>query len=72
MTTSRLMEDNRKVILLRAAYDLLKRAKESPVVEETCSICVRYDDADCDGNCLMEDIAHEINLEDETPPIPLG
>lgn len=65
-------KEYRKEILLRAAYDLLKRSEESYYVQETTSITVRYDDANCDGYCLMEDIAWELGLEDGTKPIPLG
>lgn len=43
------MED-RTVILLRAAYALIRKC---PVAQETI---VRYDGADCDGYCLMYDI----------------
>jgi hypothetical protein len=62
---------DRKSVLLRAAYDLLKRADAGHFVEEATCILVRYDEADCDGHCLMEDIAHELELEDGTKPIPL-
>lgn len=56
---------DRKAILLKATYDLLKQAHESHFVEQATSIVVRYDDADCDGHCLMEDIAHELGIEVE-------
>lgn len=64
---------NRKDILLRAAYDLLKRSTEDHYVREATAIEVRYDEADCDGYCLMADIASELDLEDgeHTEPIPL-
>jgi len=62
---------DRKEILLRAAYDLIKRSQEGGYVQETQNILVRYDEADCDGNCLMEDIAIELDIEDGTEPIPL-
>lgn len=53
---------DRKEILLRACYDLLKESNESGVlaVEQT----VHYDDADCDGWCLMDDIAAELGIEE--------
>jgi hypothetical protein len=63
---------DRKEILLRAAYDLLKRSTQDFYVREATSILTRFDDADCDGYCLMEDIAAELGLEDDTEPIPLG
>ena len=64
---------DRKDILLRAAYDLLKRSTKDYYVREATSIVVHYDDADCDGYCLMDDIASELDLENfaDTDPIRL-
>ena len=62
---------DRKEILLRAAYDLLKRSAKPGYVQDAQGILVRYDDADCDGHCLMNDIAAELGIEDGTKPIPL-
>ncbi len=56
---------DRKTILLKAAYDLLKKAEEGHYVEQATAIVVHYDDADCDGHCLMEDIANELQIEEE-------
>jgi len=61
----------RKEVLLRAAYDLLKRSTQDPYVSEATSILARVEDANCDGYCLMEDIAAELGLEDGAKPIPL-
>ena len=67
------MSVDRKTELLRAAYDLIKSTTEDHFVRETTAVRVRYDDANCDGYCLMEDIAHELGLDpDDTMPIPLG
>lgn len=55
---------DRKIVLLRAAYDLLKKSEESHFVKQATAIVVHYDDADCDGYCLMEDIALELGIED--------
>jgi len=63
---------DRKNVLLRAAYDLLRRSEQDHYVREATSIIVRYDDANCDGYCLMEDIATELNLDDLEEPIPLA
>jgi hypothetical protein len=63
---------DRKEILLRAAWDLLKRSTDDHFVREATSIVTRYDDANCDGYCLMEDIANELELDDDAEPIPLG
>jgi hypothetical protein len=65
------MQD-RKEILLRAAYDLLRRSTQDHFVREATSIPVRFDNANCDGYCLMEDIAAELGLDDDAEPIPLG
>ena len=42
--------------LLKATHDLLETANKSPYVLDTMRIIVHYDEADCDGNCLKEDI----------------
>ena len=60
-----------KDILLRAAYDLLKRSSQSYYVRPATDIEVFYDEANCDGWCLMDDIASELDLDDEDP-IPLA
>ncbi|MDO8357253.1 MAG: hypothetical protein Q7U76_12755 [Nitrospirota bacterium] len=51
------MSLDRKVVLLRAAYALILKC---PSAQETT---VFYDEADCDGHCLMEDIQTEIDME---------
>lgn len=51
---------DRKVILLKAAFDLLKQAHESDYVLNPMEIITHYDSADCDGFCLMNDIACEL------------
>ena len=66
------MMEDRKEVLLRAAYDLLKRSTQDYYVREATSILTRYDDANCDGYCLMTDIASEIGIDEDTDPIPLG
>lgn len=47
---------DRKTELLIAAYKLLNKQNETPYVLNMLSTTVHYDDADCDGSCLMEDI----------------
>lgn len=61
---------DRKITLLRAAFDMLRRAEQSDCVLSPLEILTRYDDADCDGLCLADDIAHELNIERNTAPIP--
>lgn len=48
-------ELQRARVLLKATYDLLKAAKYMHI-EDALRILVHYDEADCDGYCLMEDI----------------
>lgn len=55
------MED-RKITLLKACRDLLNKQKDSSYVLDILGETVFYDDADCDGLCLLEDI--ELLLED--------
>lgn len=50
--------------LLKAAYELLKKQEKSEYTLDLLSETVFYDEADCDGYCLMEDIAIELDLED--------
>ena len=53
---------DRKEVLLKAAYDLLRKAEDTPYVEDIMHMTVVYDDADCDGACLMQYIADELNI----------
>lgn len=47
---------NRAITLLKATYSLLKKQDCSCYVLNLLSETVFYDEAECDGNCLMEDI----------------
>lgn len=42
--------------LLKATYELLNKQNESYYVLNLLAETVYYDEAECDGNCLMEDI----------------
>lgn len=53
-------EADRKVILLTAARDLLKKQQVSHIVLNLLEETVKYDDALCDGFCLLEDIESEL------------
>ena len=48
--------ENRSITLLRAARDLLMKQNESGALI-SYPITVHYDDADCDGYCLLDDIS---------------
>ena len=54
---------DRKTELLRAAYDILTECYESHYVRDALSVTAHYDDTDCDGYCLREDIAHELDID---------
>ena len=56
-------EMGRKDVLLRACYDLLKKCDEGIYMKNSLEQTVFYDEADCDGLCLMEDIALELGIE---------
>lgn len=57
-------EDYGKV-LLRAAYDLLKKQDGSFYVLNLLEETVEYDNCMCDGYCLTEDIAEYLGIEEE-------
>ena len=59
-------KENRKEVLLRACYELLNKCNEGRFVRNVIEETAFYDGVDCDGACLMKDIAIELNiLEDE-------
>ena len=51
--------------MLQACYDMLKKIDRAPFVTSPFEITVNYDDADCDGHCLMDDIATELEQENQ-------
>lgn len=58
------MED-RAITLLKAARDLLIKQNEAGVLI-SYPLTVHYDEADCDGYCLLDDISdclHELTEE---------
>lgn len=57
------MED-RKVTLLKACMELLERQERSGNLLDLLSETVYYDEAECDGYCLLEDIKIELGLEE--------
>lgn len=58
------MDEKREKILLKAAYDLLHKQTESPYVLNLLSETTTWDGAECDGYCLMEDIAELLGIEE--------
>lgn len=55
------MED-RKITLLKACKELLEKQNNSSYVLDLLSETVYYDEADCDGHCLLDDIEVELEL----------
>lgn len=56
------MTENRKDILLKACMELLQKQDNSVFVLNLLEENVFYDDANCDGFCLLDDIKAELNL----------
>jgi len=55
------MEDRRD-LLLRKCVELLGRQDNSSIILNLLCETIYYDDAECDGFCLMEDIKDLLNL----------
>ena len=56
--------ENRKITLLKACRDLLRKQNDSSYVLNLLSETVFYDDVDCDGYCLLEDIEMELEMSE--------
>lgn len=59
-----IVKDNRErqLTLLKASYNLLKKQDVSPYTLNLLEETIVYEGAECDGYCLMEEIAEELNL----------
>ena len=55
----------RKEILLKAAYDIMKKCSDSYFVISPNEATAFYDGAECDGQCLLQDIAIELGIDDD-------
>lgn len=55
----------RKDILLKAAFDLFKKQERSGYVINILCETAYYDGTDCDGYCLMDDIATELEIDND-------
>lgn len=53
----------RATVLLKAAHALLKKCDAGPYVANAMATTVFYDEAECDGFCLMEDIEAWLEFE---------
>ena len=56
---------NRERILLKATYDLLKQQKDSPYILDILCTTAIWDDVECDGYCLMEEIAELLGIKED-------
>ncbi len=48
--------EDQKTKLLQATYDILKQCKSTPYVQNFFEMTAIWDNATCDGYCLMEEI----------------
>lgn len=62
-------QNNRHLTLLRAAFDMLRKCQESHFVISPMETSVFYDEADCDGTCLLEDIATYLGIDETSKPL---
>jgi hypothetical protein len=58
----------RAKVLLKATHDILQKSANNHYVEEVLAMTVHYDDAECDGACLMDDIGGWFDMGGE--PLP--
>tara|TARA_R110000851_G_scaffold238890_2_gene391643 strand:- start:829 stop:1251 length:423 start_codon:yes stop_codon:yes gene_type:complete len=60
---------DRRDVLLRAAFDLLTKCDRSELVLDVSTTTVSYDDTDCDGMCLLGDIATQLDIYGDADPL---
>jgi len=58
------MDLERAKVLLKATVEMLDKCDQSPIVTYPMETTVFYDEADCDGHCLREDIKHLLEFSD--------
>lgn len=51
---------DRKTVLLKACRDMLQKCNDSGYSLSPFETTVFYDEADCDGYCLLDDIIAEL------------
>lgn len=54
-------QQERALILLQATLDILKTCESHPFVVDVFETTAIWDEVECDGNCLMEEIEQLIN-----------
>lgn len=55
--------EDRKITLLRAARDILRKCEDSHYVMEVSGVTAVWDGAECDGSCLLEEIEDFLIVE---------
>lgn len=63
------MKTTRKDTLLRAAFDMIRKAEEASYVRSPLEMTMFYDGTDCDGTCLADDIAAELGIDRQADPL---
>ena len=58
---------DRVVMLLESAYNLLQKQNESPFVLNMLEETIQYDGVECDGSCLLDDIECVLGIIDIYP-----
>ena len=53
-------QEDRAKILLKAAHEILTKCNQAAFVQDVMSVTAIWDEAECDGNCLMEEIGELI------------
>ncbi len=54
------MNEDRATVLLKAVLEILNKCDSGPYVKDFFGETAFYDDTDCDGFCLKEDIEHHL------------
>jgi len=58
------MNTERMIALLKATAEYLKNVRES-TYSDALTITTFYDEADCDGYCLLDDIQSELQFVED-------
>jgi hypothetical protein len=58
------MSEPRHITLLRATRDLLTKADNSNIVEDIMSLTAFWDESECDGACLLQEISDWLDMHD--------
>lgn len=58
------MDTERIITLLKATAEYLKNVRES-TYSDALTVTTFYDDADCDGYCLLNDIQSELQFVED-------